>query len=81
VGRALRHARRDRYQTLTTAPMSGSRRSGPNGTRDDNAGVREFVVGMAELGRMVLGRILPNSEVRDNATYGVLPAEALRDHL
>jgi PKD repeat protein len=44
----------------------------PDGTRDDTAGVREFVVGMGGIGANGFGTILPNSEVRDNATYGVL---------
>jgi PKD repeat protein len=44
----------------------------PDGTRDDTAGVREFVVGMGGLGANGFGTILPNSEMRDNQTYGVL---------
>jgi len=52
--------------------MSGSRRSGPMARANDTAGVREFVVGMGGIGANGFGTILPNSEVRDNATYGVV---------
>ena len=44
----------------------------PDGTRDDTAGVREFVVGLGGISTNGFGTILPNSEIRDNATYGVL---------
>ena len=44
----------------------------PDGTRNDTAGIREFVVGLGGITTNGFGTILPNSEVRDNASYGVL---------
>jgi PKD repeat protein len=44
----------------------------PDGTLDDNNGIREFVAGLGGITTNGFGTILPNSEVRDNATYGVL---------
>jgi len=44
----------------------------PDGTRDDANGIREFVAGLGGITTNGFGTILPNSEVRDNATYGVL---------
>jgi PKD repeat protein len=44
----------------------------PDGTRDDVNGIREFVAGLGGITSNGFGAILPNSEVRDNATYGVL---------
>lgn len=44
----------------------------PAGNRDDVAGIRQFVVGMGGVDLHNLETILPNSEVRNNDTFGVL---------
>ena len=43
-----------------------------DGTADPARGVREFVVGTGGAGLYAIGRPLPNSEFRNNATWGVL---------
>jgi hypothetical protein len=42
------------------------------GQKDPEHGIREFIVGTGGGGVYNFGRIAPNSEVRDNTTYGVL---------
>jgi Glycosyl hydrolases family 16/Calcineurin-like phosphoesterase len=44
----------------------------PSGARDDEFGLRSFVVGTGGAPRYRFGTIQPNSEVRDNSTWGVL---------
>jgi PKD repeat protein len=44
----------------------------PDGTRDDDNGIRQFVAGLGGITTNTFGAILPNSEVRDASTYGVL---------
>ena len=44
----------------------------PDGVRDDTSGIREFVAGLGGISTSSFGTILPNSEIRDNQTYGVL---------
>jgi hypothetical protein len=44
----------------------------PSGDRDDQAGIRQFVVGTGGSGHYGFGTILPNSEARNANTYGVL---------
>ena len=44
----------------------------PDGVRDDTAGIREFVAGTGGITVNSFGTILPNSEIRDAGTYGVL---------
>lgn len=44
----------------------------PTGALDEKAGIREFVVGTGGKGLHELGQAAPNSEVRNNTTYGVL---------
>ena len=44
----------------------------PAGTADSTKGVREFVVGTGGRSHYVWGTIAPNSEVRNNDTFGVL---------
>jgi hypothetical protein len=48
------------------APMA------PDGTRDPARGIRQFVVGTGGRSHHAFDAIAPNSEVRDNATFGVL---------
>jgi alkaline phosphatase len=42
------------------------------GRKDPEHGVREFIAGTGGGGVYKFGNIAPNSEVRDNTTYGVL---------
>src|SRR3989440_510296 len=44
----------------------------PGGTADPAFGIREFVVGTGGAGHSSFGSAAPNSEVRNNSTYGVL---------
>ena len=44
----------------------------PNGQADSNRGIREFVVGTGGAGLYPFPNIQPNSQVRNNTTYGVL---------
>jgi hypothetical protein len=44
----------------------------PNGAADAVNGIREFVVGTGGAGHSSFGTIAPNSEARDNDTWGVL---------
>ncbi|HKY54137.1 MAG TPA: DUF4832 domain-containing protein [Anaerolineales bacterium] len=44
----------------------------PNGQADPNRGIREFVVGTGGAGLYPIPGIQPNSEVRNNTTFGVL---------
>ena len=44
----------------------------PNGQADNNRGIREFVVGTGGAGLYPFPTIQPNSQVRNNTTYGVL---------
>jgi hypothetical protein len=44
----------------------------PNGQADSNRGIREFVVGTGGAGLYSFPTIQPNSQVRNNSTYGVL---------
>ena len=44
----------------------------PNGQADANRGIREFVVGTGGAGLYPFATIQPNSQVRNNTTYGVL---------
>ena len=44
----------------------------PNGQADSNRGIREFVVGTGGAGLYPFPTIQPNSQVRNNTTYGVL---------
>ena len=44
----------------------------PNGQADSSRGIREFVVGTGGAGLYPFPNIQPNSEVRNNTTYGVL---------
>lgn len=44
----------------------------PDGVRDDTSGIRQFVAGLGGISTNTFGTILPNSEIRDNQTYGVL---------
>jgi hypothetical protein len=44
----------------------------PNGQADANRGIREFVVGTGGAGLYPFPTIQPNSQVRNNTTYGVL---------
>ena len=44
----------------------------PSGGADPRAGIREFVVGTGGRSRSRFVRVLPNSEVRDNTSFGVL---------
>jgi hypothetical protein len=48
------------------APMA------PDGSRDERAGVREFVVGTGGYSHYDFARDAANSEVRNNTTYGVI---------
>ncbi|HET7272746.1 MAG TPA: metallophosphoesterase, partial [Rubrobacter sp.] len=43
-----------------------------NGNRDDARGIREFVAGTGGESHQGFGTILPNSEIRNSDTYGVL---------
>jgi 3',5'-cyclic AMP phosphodiesterase CpdA len=43
-----------------------------DGTADPARGVREFIVGTGGAGLYAIGHPLPNSEFRDNTTFGVL---------
>lgn len=43
-----------------------------NGNPDDHNGVREFIVGTGGASHYAIRRIAPNSEVRNNATFGVI---------
>jgi acid phosphatase type 7 len=44
----------------------------PNGAPDDVRGIRQFVVGTGGRNLQVLGTLQPNSEVRQNTSFGVL---------
>jgi hypothetical protein len=44
----------------------------PNGVADPGRGIRQFVVGTGGASLSSLDGIAPNSEVRDDNTYGVL---------
>lgn len=44
----------------------------PDGETDAKRGIREFVVGTGGAGLYAFEQIHPNSEIRDNSTYGVL---------
>ncbi len=44
----------------------------PDGAADPTAGIREFVVGTGGKGPAKFQKIRANSEVRDQATYGLL---------
>jgi acid phosphatase type 7 len=44
----------------------------PDGTRDGERGIREFVVGTGGGSHYAFGNIKPNSQVRNATTYGVL---------
>lgn len=44
----------------------------PDGTRDDTYGIREFVVGTGGVDHGAFGTIVPNSQIRNATTYGVL---------
>jgi len=44
----------------------------PDGRMDADRGIREFVVGTGGRGHYDFGTPLPNSEMRDNTSYGVL---------
>jgi len=44
----------------------------PTGAADPSFGIREFVVGTGGKNHRAFGSIKPNSEVRDNTSYGVL---------
>jgi hypothetical protein len=44
----------------------------PYGRRDDARGIREFVVGTGGAGLYPVGKVAPNSQVRNSRTYGVL---------
>jgi hypothetical protein len=44
----------------------------PTGTRDDERGLREFVIGTGGRALRVFGTIKPNSEVRNSDTHGVM---------
>jgi len=44
----------------------------PNGQADSSRGIREFVVGTGGSGLYPIPSIQPNSQVRNNTTYGVL---------
>jgi calcineurin-like phosphoesterase family protein len=44
----------------------------PDGTRDRERGIREFVAGMGGGSHYPLGTVEPNSQVRNTDTYGVL---------
>ena len=54
------------HQYERFAPMN------PSGARDDLKGIRTFVVGTGGAGLYGFGTVQPNSEVRNNDTYGVL---------
>lgn len=51
----------------------------PDGRMDADRGIREFVVGTGGAGHYDFGTPLPNSEVRDNTTYGVLKLTLSRE--
>jgi acid phosphatase type 7 len=44
----------------------------PSGRRDDAKGIREFIVGTGGANHTSFTTIMPNSEVRDSSTYGIL---------
>ena len=44
----------------------------PSGRRDDARGIREIVAGTGGAALYPFGRAAPNSEVRDNDTFGVV---------
>jgi hypothetical protein len=44
----------------------------PDGTRDGERGIREFVVGTGGVSLNTFGTVKPNSQVRNSNTYGVL---------
>jgi hypothetical protein len=44
----------------------------PAGRRDDARGIRAFVIGTGGAGLYPVGRVAPNSRVRDTRTFGVL---------
>lgn len=51
----------------------------PDGRMDADRGIREFVVGTGGAGHYDFGTPLPNSEVRDNTTHGVLKLTLSRE--
>ncbi|HWC72593.1 MAG TPA: Ig-like domain-containing protein [Gemmatimonadales bacterium] len=52
----------------------------PNGQLDASKGIREFVVGTGGAGNYTFGAPQPNSEVRYNATAGVIKLTLYADH-
>src|SRR5690606_23092006 len=44
----------------------------PDGAPDPARGIRQFIVGTGGASKASFGTVAPNSEVRDNSTYGVL---------
>ena len=44
----------------------------PSGRRDDAKGIREFIVGTGGANHTSFTTIMPNSEVRNSSTYGIL---------
>jgi hypothetical protein len=56
------------------APMSAT------GERDDTQGIREFVVGTGGASLLDFDTVEPNSEVRDNSTFGVIRFRLFRRH-
>ena len=49
----------------------------PDGKLDPATGIREFVVGTGGRSLRIFNHIVPNSEVRDASTYGVLKLDLL----
>ncbi len=47
----------------------------PSGRRDDTRGIRDFIVGTGGRNLYRFGSVAPNSEVRENKTFGVLKME------
>ena len=58
--------------TATSTTTSGFAPQTPTGVADPVRGIREFVVGTGGRSHYPFGAILPNSEVRNNDTYGVV---------
>lgn len=52
----------------------------PSGQTDSTRGIREFVVGTGGASLLDFDIIEPNSEVRDNSTYGVIRLRLYRGH-
>lgn len=52
----------------------------PSGERDTARGIREFVVGTGGAGNYTFGTPVPNSEIRYNATPGVIKLTLYQDH-